>query len=602
MGMDIRKISDEDAENWCKTRWKARTDLIWLCQNVLPYRHVEKKVHGPIVDSLQRFAEPSDLDEMMKYDRFNRNLGKWEYKPIKEMTRLPGGRRNLILYPRGHLKTTINAQAHVIQWLLNYPDMAIQIIQSNTEKAEMIVGEVKHAFQYNPKLRELFPEYCPQRNIKDWGTKSEFTVLARAPGVSRKESSVMTGSIDKGTAGLHFDLMKFSDIVEPSNIKTALMVKSVTESFYMMENLLVSPSYWIDVEGTRYVQEDLYGQLVEQYMKQDPEDREYTILVRGCWQKDFKDQPVEFTPENLDLPNIKDEDGHEIPIWPQDNEGKVRFTWEKLKKMSARDKYIFSCQQENNPKQGIDGREVFPVIRRQDGTYERPRFISDKNYQRVGIVSTEVVVDTAETTRESSNNTAITVGSWDRYGRLYIRNIIHGKFMPSEIAVRIRAAVELYKASEVKIEETSFVRGFMPTLEREMQLGGTWIPITLIKRENTVAKKERIQNTLEPWYRDGLIIFLETIPKEAKAQLLKELKNFSHTSIEDDILDTLADFFQTKTWFGRHIDKKQVEKQVDYEAEKMLGIVHPDNPMVALDPDFALGPDVHQYYNRTGGL
>jgi hypothetical protein len=601
MGTDIRKISDDDARNWCRARWKARTDLIWLCQNVLGYKHVERKVHGPIVDSLQRFPYP-DETQMFKNDYFDRGRGKWRYDPLVEMTRLGGVRRNLILYPRGHLKTTINAQAHAIQWLLNYPDMAIQVVQSNTEKAELIVGEIKHHFQYNLVLRELFPEYCPQRNISDWGKKSEFTVLARAPDVHRKEPSVMTGSIDKGTAGLHFDLMKFSDIVEPSNIRTAAMIRSVIESFYLMENLLVSPSYWIDVEGTRYVQEDLYGQLVEQYMKQDPNDREYTILVRGCWEKDFGNREVEFTPENLDLPNLKDEDGHEIPIWSEDNEGKVRFTWEKLKKMSARDRYIFSCQQENNPKQGIDGRDVFPVIRNDDGTYSRPIFISRSNFRKVPIVGTEVVVDTAETTKESSNNTAITVGSWDRFGRLYVQNIIHGKFMPSEICTKIIAAVKYYHATEVKIEETSFVRGLMPTLEREMQLHNVVYPITLIKRENTIAKKERIQNTLEPWYRDGLVRFVDDIPADAKVQLIKELKNFSPTSLEDDILDTLADFFQTKTWFGRHVNKKEIERQVDWEAQKMLGITDAWSNMHTLDPDSTAQGVLDAYYRSTGGL
>jgi hypothetical protein len=30
-------------------RWKARTDLIWLCNNVLGFPDINEKIHGPLI-------------------------------------------------------------------------------------------------------------------------------------------------------------------------------------------------------------------------------------------------------------------------------------------------------------------------------------------------------------------------------------------------------------------------------------------------------------------------------------------------------------------------------------------------------------------------
>ena len=179
MGVDYRHLSEKDVNRWSTARWRARTDLIWLCQNVLGYKNVERAVHGPVIDMLQKFPCPKSRDEARSLDNLNPATGHWDYTPHTRMTELVGSRRNLILDPRGGLKTSVNAQAHTVQWLLNYPDIAMQVIQSNIDKAEIIVGEIKDHFMKNHRLRELFPEYCPPLKAKEWGTKSEFTVNAR---------------------------------------------------------------------------------------------------------------------------------------------------------------------------------------------------------------------------------------------------------------------------------------------------------------------------------------------------------------------------------------------------------------------------------------
>jgi hypothetical protein len=262
--VNAHQLSNNEIYQLRLARWKARTDLTYLANEILGYKDVIGPQRFPFMNILQKFPLPT-MKEMEDLDRLDR--GNWAYTPKLEMTALPGGRRVLILDPRGFLKTTINAQSHSIQWIINYPDVARTIVQSNGKKARDILGEIKRHFQANPRFRALFPDHVPQKRIFDWGNLDEFTIEARAKTNTRKEKTLMTGSIDTGSAGYHFDVMKFSDIVEPNNTKTVEQIESVIQSFGMMENLLVAPSYWIDVEGTRYDFSDLYGESSKQRSK-----------------------------------------------------------------------------------------------------------------------------------------------------------------------------------------------------------------------------------------------------------------------------------------------------------------------------------------------
>lgn len=850
---DFRQLSDETIREWRRLRWMCRTNLEFLCQNILGFKNVESSIHGPILNILQKFPYPENEDQAEEYDYFDKRRGVWKYKPLKHMLQLQGKRRKLILDPRSHLKTTINAEAHSIQWVLNYPDIAILIVQSNLDKAADIIGEMKKIFIHNTRFREVFPEYVPWKKLNDWGTKEEFTVECRGKEITRKESTFMAGSIDKGTAGYHFDVMKFSDIVEPANVKTRAMIESVRANFQMQHNLLVSPEYWIDVEGTRYVEGDTYGKIIDNWTRQKALGLEprYDIHVRGCWIKKFaKETPgfeehghavVQYTPDKLREDNFIGPDKHEIPIWEKDNEGITRFTYEALMEEKRDDPYIFSCTpgyakilmsdleekpiehvqigeevigyffnncrprlekakvlaignhkqkvfryhlddgtyvdctedhkwwggsrqckperkpyripklgrtlfrhykqdfsdkneawsylagiidgkghipyKENNTgsitisqskkenpevfnkiKQTLDklqikysiyeekgdrqGKQLFVIKSPKDilinfankmnfgkkeqlrlfywkyrkrigrpvkiikieylgkmpvywletttGNYisqgvlskncqkdncpiggrdgkvifvvrkgYRPRFITPELFRRVRIIDTQITVDTAETKAEGSNYTAIVIGSWDRNGRLYVRNIIHDKFSPLETCQRIVGAGMIYKPSVVKIEETSFVRGLKPSLEREMVLQGIDLNLDFLKRDNQVAKEERIENTLEPWYTKGDLIFLSSIKKEILLHLLKELEGFPRAET-DDILDALSDFWQNQDQIGRPKPEKIVLREEQYLIERHLGIENPWDPLNSYH--VIENPGFNPYYNSTGGL
>ena len=136
--MKNRVFTPEELLSARLLRWRCRTDLEFLAREILGYKDIDRSVHGPVLDVLQKFPYPKNKEEFEEHDVWNGKT--WRYRPLKDMQALPGDRRVLILDPRGHLKTTINAQSHTIQWILNYPDIAIAIFQSNLEKAELILG------------------------------------------------------------------------------------------------------------------------------------------------------------------------------------------------------------------------------------------------------------------------------------------------------------------------------------------------------------------------------------------------------------------------------------------------------------------------------
>ena len=589
--LNLRSASPEIINDLRAVRWRCRHDLIFLCHYVLGFTDVSEELHGPVVRHLQGFPEPKDQATAELHDKLVN--GHWEYTPLKDIMDLEGKRRMLLLDSRGFLKTTINCIAHSVQWIINYPDLAMLVMQSNSDKANMIVSDIKRVFQSNDKFRAIFPELCPQKRVWEWGRQDSFTVEDRRYGKPRggvkqhREPTVMAASIERGMAGIHVDIIKCSDIVEPSNINGEGL-ETVKRNFFLAQNLLVAPQYWIDVEGTRYHFEDLYGKLVDMEAAKAEGLRNWKIFIRGATKRDWGGKPETF--DSMDFlmkPEIIDKHGYAESRWP------ARFGNKYLATMKMDDPLGYATQQQQDPRPG--GVAVFPV------NHAYPKWISNTDFIRnIRVASFDLSVDTAETSGKRSDYTSIAVAAWSGSGKCYIVEIVHGRLLPSDICDTIVKLANKYRnrLGKVKIEETGFVRGMMPALRRQMDIAGHYIPIDTIKRDNQEGKIERIANTLQPWYHRGDIVFvgspeldeedpkqkLEGIPFKTKRQLLKELREFPACK-NDDILDSLSDLFQNKEWFGREFARGNAVQNYRTAELQLLGLI---------DSDSAPGP--------TGGL
>ena len=68
--------TDEHVTYMRSLRWKARTDLIWLCNNVLNMPDVSRELNGVLVDRLQQFPKPVDEKEANKIMHIALPIGK----------------------------------------------------------------------------------------------------------------------------------------------------------------------------------------------------------------------------------------------------------------------------------------------------------------------------------------------------------------------------------------------------------------------------------------------------------------------------------------------------------------------------------------------
>lgn len=312
-------------EHLWQARWRARTDLLWLCKNVLEYTLVDPAVHGPMIAHLQQFPRPS-LSIARGQDKILDN-GKFLYTPDDFYKVLEGPRKRCLFFSRGYFKTSVNTIAHTIQWLLNYPQMAIADLFSVDKKAQDILkNSIKFHFQFNQKLRELFPDYCPQKRINDWGNSEAFVlanrddVLRRLKLPPRVEPSVMAQSLDKGQAGYHFDVIKCSDIVEENNVQTPEQRAQVKKRFGLLPKMLVKRpdglDGWIDLEGTFYHTEDLHADMVKEWRELNPDERRWSIFINGVFQRETGTATPKYDPNEMLLPFKKDANGKRVPTWP----------------------------------------------------------------------------------------------------------------------------------------------------------------------------------------------------------------------------------------------------------------------------------------------
>jgi len=474
------------------------------------------------------------------------------------------GNHTICVEDFGTHNTTFNSEAHTVQWIINYPDIGLAIFQYSLSKAEAILASIKHHFCFNGKFRALFPELCPPvEKIYDFGTKAEFTTPGRSLKRSRREPTVITASIESGLAGYHFEVIKFSDVVEPKNTENIDQCLKTIKQFELSKPLLNSPKYWIDVEGTRYHFADLYGKILEQWEQERHagEETEWNIYLRGCLKRDVPEGKYTFTPDDYKYPHLKDQDGNRISWFPKNYPLKALETIEKY------EPEVFASQYENHPIGGRGGIPDFPIIEK-DGKYERPAIISLSDYDRVLKARKILSVDLAETVGEKSNYTVFVFATLDRHGRTYVEGIVREKYTPDQSTDALIAACNIFKPDELLIEEVNFTRGFMVGLRRQWDLNKHYFrpTIRMYKRDNIKTKEERIRLSLQYSYKNGDLRFVrDKISKKSWDALIGELYEFPKGKT-DDILDALTDLFSERSWFGQEWAKAKPIPELSFKG------------------------------------
>lgn len=369
-----------DNEKLLAERAKCRKDPIYLSQ-ILGY-DFQVDTHAEMFAQLLRMDGES-ADSPRKTAFFD----------------LSDVKNRLILWPRGHFKTSLMV-VFSVQLILNYPDIRILLMQHKLGTTRGWLSEIKSHFDgRNPKSRlpEIFPDFCTLD--KKLGNADKFTVKARKR-THLAQATVTVASPRAVATGQHYDIFFADDLVHTGNFRNVELLNRLESEFNHFVPLL-DPGGYVVVTGTRYHHADLYGRFIQ---KND-----------GSWQVSLKEArtPDDHTGKIL-FPRTKATDGHPIG-----------FTHELLDQIRKDDYEMYAAQYLNKIVFGRDALFTEPQLLGLVRTSKHP------DYPHRGLCF--FAIDLAWTNKEYSDRTAITIGKVDQYGRLWIIDVVAGKFTPAQL-------------------------------------------------------------------------------------------------------------------------------------------------------------------------
>jgi hypothetical protein len=251
-----------------EVRRRSEADLLWLAR----YFTWETNAHSekgtkPLSENLiteEYYQTVCDL--FVKKDKS---------KPLNQQSTV---KTRLLLWPRSGFKSTID-HVDTVQWILNFPSIRILYLTAEVSLSKGFVDEVKGHFQRSedePTLMELFfPEFCfvdvaseeDENGVKVKGQREKMEVFTcpvwKAKKIRRKEPTVVGSSVGKTKSGWHYELIKMDDAVSDVNTESSEQCSSISHKLFLAEKLIIPGGYYVDYIGTRYADEDHYGELLE---------------------------------------------------------------------------------------------------------------------------------------------------------------------------------------------------------------------------------------------------------------------------------------------------------------------------------------------------
>jgi predicted phage terminase large subunit-like protein len=470
-------------EQIAQLRYRARTDLYWLATEILGNKDFVERVHRPVCEFFVKKRPGLTVADHSKFE------------PNKE---------RLLLDPRGHFKTTID-EADIVQWILVDPNVRILLMSGNTEIAELMIANVKKHFQKNPKMRRLFPEYCPPEEM-EWGNLSKFVTPARTKH-ALKEPTVIISSQKSVKASWHFDIIKGDDLVNEINSEDAIQIKKSIRQWNFATPLL-EPYGFRDLVGTRYDESDLYGWAIENKPN-------LLIFKREVWalKREFlylKGTNFKINEKMVDL------------LFPE------RFTFDWLNEQRTLDPYIFNCQYLNDPTPTDTATFTEDLLTRHT--------IPGLHIPKSGTIIQ--VWDIGFSDKTYSDFSVGINGLYDSKGNLFITDMVLGKFSPSDLVNQIFTFALKYRPSRVAIEEAGGSKLMLPALEMMMRQYRRHFNLEWVATSPLKHKTERIA-ALQPLIKGDRVYFSAAIRPDYMKELVKQFIKFPKYS-HDDIPDAVS--------------------------------------------------------------
>lgn len=459
---------------------RCRTDLYFLCKEILNYSKMEPHTHQELCDyTTSVLPNPPEVNR----EGFD-------------------SRKNLLLLlmPRGTFKSSVVTIGFTLQFILQEPNARIMIDSETFGKSKAFLREIIEHLESNEKYREVFKSihgmypFVAKTKAKLW-TDSEIILPCRTRPL--KEPSISCAGIDVTKNGMHYDLIICDDLHSETNVTNIEQINKVIEHYKLAFSLL-DPGKPMIVIGTRWHYSDLYGHILEF------ESEDFNILKKSAYNPDG----------SLFFPEVLNE--------------------QELDKIRRRQGTgIFSKQYLNEPVS--DENATFKLDKIKYVEWDRVKSRPMNWY-----LSVDPSYSDPRGTSNYSDFSTIVLAGMDFNRELYVRHIVRKKMTYSELINEIfniytgREFLDARKTMRIIVEVIG-TKSLSYELDNEQKRRHTFLPLTEIKHQ-AKSKEERIR-ALAPFYEYEHIYHIKECPQIE--ELKYELLTFP-AGRHDDIADALA--------------------------------------------------------------
>jgi len=470
-------------------------------------------------------------------------------------------KERIILYPRGAFKSTIDV-ADAAQWVINFPDIRILFLTAADDLATGFVGEVKGHFvrrehEVTP-MDMFFPAFCKSQKEIDKESKFEFTCPVWAEKhLKRKETTILASSIVSTLSGLHFEVIKADDVVSNRNSENEIQCRKVSKNFYLNLKML-RPFGYLDIVGTRYAEEDLYGDYLDKNVgdievigKGDCWDATHNtstglkVLIGQAWrvkpdiqakiiaaERDVEKEPLTKADYNLLFPEV------------------MSYEW--LRSEQSQDDKIFEGQMNQNP------RPMSKVAFPRDMLLRATVQFSEMPHR--GPISQ--TWDFAFSKKKNRDYSTCSTAIWDEKGCMYVIDLSRDRYNATSLAKAVVGAAVRWHPFVIGIEDASGSHLLDPAIRHEAMKTNDehvinvcshidWIP-----PDNQVDAKKIRMAALHPWIYEGRLKFANYLPH--LATLYDEFERCLSSARHDDIPDVLSQQPRFAPQMARVLEKQEM--------------------------------------------
>ena len=459
-----------------------------------------------------------------------------------------GKKRELIIMPRGHLKSTLLTVAMSMWRVYQNPNIRIFVGTATKELALAFIREIKTYFE-DPWLQEhlwnsrphimgrmipLMDRLARQRRTEVDDTEAEDKkVVWRGDALQvlrsqiLKEPTLTVGAVGVQHTGFHFDELKMDDVVNYDNIRTPNKLKKLLRWYDDLNSVLDSEREDVQLKtllptkakhfakvggkvtvvGTRYAAEDWYN----------------TLLPKQTWA---------IFQRNIYANGEDNSDGyiwHEV--WTQETEDEKReettaavFASQYLNKIINPEEQVFQFE-------NIRGINRSQIRQLKSGQLE----INFPEDERPRVISLFAVVDPAASVLSTADFTAIVIGGKDEQGNLYLVDGAIGRWKSEDILRNLYKLLDRWNMHRCSIES---VGGFKHLVEYVKAGFTRFRPITIFEFVPRGQKQVRISNALEPLVRNGKLYMMDWM--FGHPEIKKQFMFFPQQTTHDDFLDATA--------------------------------------------------------------